>query len=165
VGAPGAHPGKTVPRGTTWRTQPKALRARPPKARAACRSSISRPSTTRSSGWRSDIAAAEDLKLKAEEAEKAYNQAIVDARAEAAKIIAEARAEIQADLDEATARADAEIAGKTAESEKRIGEIRASALDSVTKVAQDTAAALVAALGGAADDKAVSAAVTDRMKG
>jgi len=112
-----------------------------------------------------DIAAAEDLKQKAEEAEKAYEQALIDARAEAARIVAEARAEIQADLDEATAKADAEIATKAAESERHIAEIRASALESVTEVAQDTAAALVAAMGGEADEKTVTAAVTARMKG
>lgn len=112
-----------------------------------------------------DVAAAEDLKLKAEEAEKAYNQALVDARAEAAKIVAAARAEIQGELDEATAKADAQIAARAAESEKHIAEIRASAMASVTEVAQDTAAALVAALGGAADDdKAVADAVAARLK-
>lgn len=112
-----------------------------------------------------DVAAAEDLKLKAEEAEKAYNQALIDARTEAAKIVAAARAEIQGELDEATARADAQIAARTAESEKHIAEIRATAMASVTEVAQDTAAALVAALGGAADDdKAVADAVAARLK-
>lgn len=113
-----------------------------------------------------DVAAAEDLKLKAEAAEKTYNQALVDARTEAAKIVAAARAEIQEELDAATARADADIAAKAAESERHIAEMRATALASVTEVAQDTAAALVAALGGAADDdKAVATAVAARMKG
>jgi F-type H+-transporting ATPase subunit b len=44
-----------------------------------------------------DIAAAEELKLKAKEAEAAYNKALADARAEAQRIVAAARAEIQAD--------------------------------------------------------------------
>ena len=57
-----------------------------------------------------DLAAAEDLKAKAVEAEEAYNKALADARAEAQRIAAEARAEIQADLDDAIAKADAEIA-------------------------------------------------------
>ncbi|MCV2864040.1 F0F1 ATP synthase subunit B' [Defluviimonas sp. WL0075] len=113
----------------------------------------------------SDIAAAEELKAKAVEAEKAYNQAIADARTEAAKIVAEARAEIQKDLDAATAKADAEIAAKAAESAARIDEIRAGAIESVKEVANDTAAALVAALGGSADGASVATAVADRMKG
>lgn len=113
----------------------------------------------------SDIAAAEELKLKAEAAEKAYNQALVDARTEANKIVAEARAEIQKDLDRATAKADAEIAAKASESVKRIEEIRAGAAENVAIVARDTAEAIVAALGGKAEAKAVSDAVASRLKG
>ncbi|ABV94761.1 ATP synthase F0 [Dinoroseobacter shibae DFL 12 = DSM 16493] len=112
-----------------------------------------------------DLAAAEELKLAAVEAEKAYNQALADARAEAQKIVAEARAEIQADLDVATAKADAEIAAKSAEAEKAIAEIREGAMASVTEVATDTAQALVAALLPSAKDADVSAAVAERVKG
>lgn len=112
-----------------------------------------------------DIAAAEDLKRKAEEAEAAYDKALADARAEANKIVAETRAEIQADLDKATAKADAEIAAKAAEGEKAIADIRANALENIEIVAKDTAEALVASLGFSADAKAVDKAVTTRMKG
>ena len=112
-----------------------------------------------------DLAAAEELKQKAVGAEKAYNDALISARAEAAKIVAAAKADIQKDLDKALAKADAEIAAKSAESEKRIGEIRAGAMDAVTIVAKDTAKELVAALGGKADAKAVTAAVTAALKG
>jgi F-type H+-transporting ATPase subunit b len=112
-----------------------------------------------------DIAAAEELKLKAKEAEAAYNQALADARAEAQRIVAEARAEIQADLDAATAKADAEIAARASESERRIGEIRDGAIAAVREVARDTAREIVAALRRAADDKAVADAVAPRMKG
>jgi F-type H+-transporting ATPase subunit b len=112
-----------------------------------------------------DIAAAEELKLKAKQAEAAYNQALADARAEAQRIVAEARAGIQADLDVATAKADAEIAARAAESERRIGEIRDGAMAAVREVAADTAREIVAAMGVAADDKAVADAVAARMKG
>ncbi|AZV76594.1 F0F1 ATP synthase subunit B' [Parasedimentitalea marina] len=112
-----------------------------------------------------DIAAAEDLKAKAVEAENIYNKALADARAEAQRIAAETRAEIQAGLDEAIAQADVDIAAKAAESEKAIAEIKAGALDSITAVANDTAAEVVAALGGKADAKAIAAAVSNRMKG
>ena len=61
-----------------------------------------------------DLAAAEELKQKAVAAEKAYNDALANARTEAAKIVALAKAEIQKDLDAATAKADAEIAAKAA---------------------------------------------------
>lgn len=112
-----------------------------------------------------DLAAAEDLKLKAVEAEKAYNDALAAAKSEAGKIVAEARAEIQKELDAATARADVQIAAKATESESRIAEIRAGALEAVTEVARDTAKELVAALGGKADARAVTAAVSARLKG
>jgi F-type H+-transporting ATPase subunit b len=112
-----------------------------------------------------DLAAAEELKQKAKDAEKAYNDALATARSEAAKIVAEAKAEIQKDLDAATAKADAEIAAKTAESEKVIGEIRAGALQSVTEVAGATAQELVSVLGGNADAASIQAAVAARLKG
>ena len=112
-----------------------------------------------------DLEMAEKLKAKAVEAEAAYNQALVDARAEAAKIVAAASADIQADLDKAVAKADAEISARGAESAKRIDEIRAGAVASVSEVARDTAEAIVSALGGSADAKTVAAAVAARMKG
>lgn len=112
-----------------------------------------------------DLAAADELKQKAVEAEKAYNDALASARTEAAKIVAAAKAEIQKDLDAATAKADAEIAAKAAESEKTIAEIRDGAAAAVAEVARDTAAEVVAALGGSVDAKTVTAAVSARLKG
>ena len=119
-----------------------------------------------------DLAAAEDLKQKAVEAEEAYNKALADARVEAARIVAEAKAEIQGELDAEIAKADAEIAkadteiaAKAAESTKAIDEIRAGALDAVKDVAKDTAEEIVAAMGGKVDAKSITSAVTARMKG
>lgn len=112
-----------------------------------------------------DIAAAEELKLKAQEAEAAYDKALADARAEATKIAEETRATIQADLDKELARADEEIMAKTAESEAAIAEIRAGAADSVREVAADVAKEIVSAMGGKADGRTVTAAVKSRMEG
>ncbi|SIN75310.1 F0F1 ATP synthase subunit B' [Vannielia litorea] len=112
-----------------------------------------------------DIAAAEEFKIRAAEAEKAYEKALADARAEAQAIGAEARAEVQKEVDVAIAKADAEIAARTAEAEKAIAEIRESALANVETVAKDTAGDIVEALGGKVDAKAVNAAVEARLKG
>jgi F-type H+-transporting ATPase subunit b len=112
-----------------------------------------------------DLSAAEQYKLKAKDAEAAYAKALADARAQAQKIIAETRAEIQKELDAAAAKADTDIAARVAQSELRIGEIRAGALEAVQAVATDTAAEIVAALGGKADAAALSAAVDARVKG
>ncbi len=112
-----------------------------------------------------DIAAAEELKLKAEEAEQAYDKALADARAEAQKIIASAKADMQAELDDSIAKADAEIAAKAAESEKEIAKIRESAMESVKTVAKDIAGDIVDAMGGKADQSALNKAVDGRVKG
>lgn len=112
-----------------------------------------------------DIAAAEDLKQKALEAEDAYNKALAEARTEAQKIAAETKAEIQADLDEAKAKADAEIAAKAAESEAAIAEIRAGAVESVKAVAADATKEILSTMGFEADAKAVTSAVAAQMKG
>jgi len=111
-----------------------------------------------------DIARAEDLRQKAEEAEAAYQKALADARAEANRIIDKAKAAMQEDLDVALQKADAEIAARTAESERRIAEIRESAAEAVETVARDTAREVLAALGQKADARSVNAAVTARLK-
>ncbi|MXQ09470.1 F0F1 ATP synthase subunit B' [Alphaproteobacteria bacterium GH1-50] len=112
-----------------------------------------------------DIAAAEELKQKAAEAEAAYEKALADARAEAGRIAAEAKAEMQAEVDAAVQKADAEIAARTAEGEARIAEIRDGAATAVNQVAKDTAEAVAAALGVDVDRAALEAAVDERTKG
>jgi len=112
-----------------------------------------------------DIAIAEELKLKATEAEEAYNVALAEARVEAGKIAAEAKAEIQAELDVAQAKADAQIAAKAAESEAAIAEIRAGAVDAVKSVAKDAAGEILSSMGFKADARSVTSAINARMKG
>jgi len=112
-----------------------------------------------------DLIAAEEFKMKAREAEETYQKALADARAEAQKIVAQTRAEIQRDLDAATAAADAEIAQRADVSARRIAEIRAGALTAVDQVAREAAVAIVSALGGSTDEKAVAQAVAQRLKG
>ncbi len=112
-----------------------------------------------------DIAAAEELKLKAMSAEKAYDKALADARSEASRIVAGHKAEMQQQIGAATAKADADIAERTASSEERIAEIREGMRDSVSEVARETARAVVEAMGGTADGDSLDAAVTSRMSG
>ena len=112
-----------------------------------------------------DLATAEELSLKVKSAETAYQQALVEARTEAGKIVAAARADIQGDLDAATAKADEQIAARTAQSEKEIGAIRDSAADAVREVARQTAAEILSAMGMTADAGQIDAAVAERAKG
>jgi F-type H+-transporting ATPase subunit b len=105
------------------------------------------------------------LKSRALEAEQAYEKALADARAEAQNINVAMRAEIQGQLDEELAKADAEISARTEEAAAALAEIRSSAKANVKTVAKATAKEIVAAMGGKADAKTVTAAVTERMKG
>ena len=111
-----------------------------------------------------DLDRAEEFKRKASEAEDAYQQALLDARAKAQGIVAETRAEIQKEVDAAMAKADAEISARAGESEKRIREIRDSAMAAVAEVANDTAIAVVeAVMPDVMDANAVKAAVQARL--
>ena len=112
-----------------------------------------------------NVAAAEELKLKAAEAERAYDKALADARAEAARIADENKAALQADLDEAMEKADAEIAAQQEESESRIAEIRDQAAANVEQVARETAGAIVAAMGGNPEEADMDAAVSSKLGG
>ncbi|MBF9043468.1 F0F1 ATP synthase subunit B' [Rhodobacterales bacterium HKCCE4037] len=114
-----------------------------------------------------DLAAAEDLKRQATEAEESYNTALANARAEAQKIAEETRADIQAQLQTEIDKADAEIAAKTAESTDRIAEIQAGAVATAEEVARDVAAEIVRALapGQDVDTSAIEAAVSSRVQG
>ncbi|MFN4057949.1 MAG: F0F1 ATP synthase subunit B' [Roseinatronobacter sp.] len=113
----------------------------------------------------SDVAAAEEFKLKAQEAEKAYTRALEDARAEAHRIVEAAKADMQAELNAQIARADAEISAKAAESERRIREIRDNAVVMVTDVSKDVTGDILGAFGVSADAASVDGAVTARIKG
>ena len=121
--------------------------------------------TDRQGAITGDLMAAEEFKLKAKEAEAAYDKALADARTEAQKIVAANKAEIQKELNAAIAHADSEIAARAAESEKRIGEIRASAVEDARAVAREVTAALVENFGGSADQNMVNDAVDQRLKG
>lgn len=118
----------------------------------------------RRSAITSDIAAAEEFRRRAREAEEAFNAALADARAEANRIAEATRAEIQREVDAATQRADAEIAARTAESERRIAEIRVGAMEAVEEVARDTATALVAHVAPGLGDADIGAAISARLK-
>lgn len=114
-----------------------------------------------------DLAAAEDFKRQAADAEEAYNTALANARAEAQRINKETRDEIQAQLQVEIDRADAQIAARASEGEARIAEIEASALATAEEVARDVAAEIVRALAPGQDvnAEAVAAAVSARVRG
>lgn len=113
-----------------------------------------------------DLEMAALLKRRAEEAERAYERALAEAREESGRIADATRADMQGELKALLAKADAEIAAKSAESEKRIGEIRASAADSIREVAREAGLAIVERLmPQLADQGAIDRAVAERVEG
>lgn len=113
-----------------------------------------------------DLEMAALLRRRAEEAERAYDRALAEAREEANRIADRTRSEMQAELAKLMAKAEAEIAAKSAESETRIAEIRAGAAESVEAVAREAGLAIVERLmPGLADAGAVEAAVAERVRG
>jgi F-type H+-transporting ATPase subunit b len=112
-----------------------------------------------------DLAAAENLKSEAAQAEEAYKKALEDARLEAHKIIESAKSEIKQELDVAIKKADADISVKASASEEAIAEIRKDALANVKSVAKDITSELVKVLGGKVDSKTVTSVVNAKMKG
>ncbi len=113
-----------------------------------------------------DLDRAAEMKMKAEEAEKQYNQALTDARSRAHGIAEQTKADIQADVDAATATADAEIAKQSEASVKRIAKLQKEAEASVETVAADVTKAILDTLAPAAsDDKAIADAVNKVLKG
>lgn len=110
-----------------------------------------------------DLDRASELKLKAEDAQAAYEQALSDARARANEIADKTRADIADDLAVQTEKAEAEIAARTAEGEKRIGEIKTEAAASAKTIAVETAAQIIDRLApGLADNSTIGSAV-DRV--
>lgn len=109
-----------------------------------------------------DLDSASRMKLEAEEAGKAYEQSLRDARAKASNVAESTRqsldAEIQAELDAADA--DAERESEIAE--KRIREIKTSALSNIDAVAADVAGTLVSELTGKTVTKAALTAALNK---
>ena len=70
-----------------------------------------------------------------------------------------------ADAAHVATAADAEIAARSAESEKRIGEIRATAVEDARAVARDVTESLVQNFGGSVDQNLINDAVDQRLKG
>jgi F-type H+-transporting ATPase subunit b len=112
-----------------------------------------------------DLDMAAELRRKAEDAEAAYEAALVEARAGAQAIALATREEIQKDVNAAIAEADVRISARAAEGEVRIAEIRDSAMAAVEDVAGETAEAVVEAVApGIVDNADVRAAVSVAVK-
>ena len=112
-----------------------------------------------------DLDQAARLKQEADEAIAAYEQGLADARKKANLIGQKARDAAKADADAERRKVEAGLEKKLAEAEARIGEIKASAMQDVGAIAEETTAAIVQALiGGSVGKAEVASAVRSSSK-
>ena len=102
-----------------------------------------------------DLASAEKDKVDSQNALKAYEASLADARAKASDVAISARTKLNAETDAARAKIDAELAAKSAGSDKKIAISKSKALANIDEVAADIAATIVDKLTGAKAAKAV----------
>lgn len=113
-----------------------------------------------------DYDKAADFKREAEDAEKAYRQALADARAKAAAIAAETRASLDEEIAGMQAEMDEKLAGQIAAAEERIARMQAAAEEKVAEAAIETTKALVEVLiDEQPDDAVVKGAIGDARSG
>lgn len=113
-----------------------------------------------------DLAEAQKLKDESDEALKAYETELANARARAQAIGTETRDKLNAQAESDRKALEASLATKLADAEKTIAATRTTAMGNVRSIASDAASAIVQRLTGAApDSKAVESAVDASLKG
>ena len=93
-----------------------------------------------------DLDHAGDFKRQAEDAEKAYETALADARAKAQTIAAQTRAEVDEEIAKMQAETDAKLDEQLAAAEERINAMKENAAAKVREAAAETTQAIVEAL-------------------
>jgi len=121
---------------------------------------------TREGAIEADLAQAQKLKDESDEALKAYETELANARARAQAIGSETRDKLNAQAESDRKALEANLATKLADAEKTIAATRTTAMGNVRSIASDAAAAIVQRLTGVApDSKAVDSAVEASLKG
>lgn len=109
-----------------------------------------------------DLDQAAEFRQQAEEAEKAYNQALADATAKAQAIAAETREALSVEIAEIAAEANASSAENLAKAEAQIAAMKTEASKKVREAAIETTRAVIAALIG---ETPTAETVADAMPG
>lgn len=109
-----------------------------------------------------DLDQATELKSQAEEALRAYDEALAAAHAKANAIGANTREALSEEIRALQAETDEEIARKTAEAEQRIAESKEAALAKVREIAAETAGVIFSKLIGAAPAAGAASTAVDR---
>ncbi len=109
---------------------------------------LTRTIETRRAKIGGDIAAAANLKGQAEDALKAYEKALADARGRARTLGDETRNRVKAETETRRAAAEAKLTADINAAETRIAALKADVMSNVRAVASETAADIVTRLGG-----------------
>ena len=113
-----------------------------------------------------DLANAEKLQAKAEEARIAFEKSQEDARNNAAAIVLNKREELKAEAEKAYQKLSEELQVQTDDAQARIDAAKNKALDEVRDVATDVCADIVSQISGLKiETSAISKAVDAKMKG
>ncbi len=112
-----------------------------------------------------DLAEAERLRQKTDQAIESYEAELGEARAKSHAIADETRNKIKADMDDKRREVEADLAKQVASAETRILKTKTDALANVDQIAADTAVALVSKLSGKVSIKDARSAVADVVKG
>lgn len=113
-----------------------------------------------------DLAEAQKLKDESDEALKAYETELANARARAQAIGSETRDKLNAQAESDRKALETSLTAKLADAEKTIASTRATAMGNVRSIASDAATAIVQRLTGVApDSKTVDSAVDASLKG
>lgn len=113
-----------------------------------------------------DLADAEKLQAKAEEARLAYEKSQNDARNNAAAVVLDKREELKAEAEAAYQKLSDELQVQADEAQARIDAAKDKALSEVRNVATDVCSDIVSQISGLKlDTGAVSKVVAEKMKG
>ena len=114
---------------------------------------------TREARIAGDIEQAAKMKTEADAAIAAYEQELAEARANANTIGQQARDEAKAEAEAKRKSVEEGLEQKLSEAEARVAKIKDAAMKDVGAIAEDTAAAIVSALGGKAAKADIASAV------
>ncbi|MEM7494384.1 MAG: hypothetical protein AAF296_13475 [Pseudomonadota bacterium] len=120
---------------------------------------------TRQSTLADDLDDAQRFSDEADDAQKALEIRMAEARTKARETANAARTKIEADLAEETVKVDAEIATKLEHAESRIRDMRSEAMENVAEIAADTARAMTSKFGVSATAAKAKSAVKAALKG
>lgn len=112
-----------------------------------------------------DLEAARRMREEANEAAKAYEKTLADAKANAQALAQATRAKVKLEQEAKRQSVETELNEKLKTAELQISEMKAAAMANVSQIASEAASAIVQHFtGGEADPKAVAAAIADVTK-